>query len=280
MSKIFLHLTFSFYKALIFNYSKNKCIAILERLIILGVVHGQQSCIDEAKRVIEAELPEIVAIELPLNFPGSTVDNIDDAMDRVARNYHAFFQALTSIGLPEKYAGKLEDLAIGLSLEGYEFLVAMEMAKKVGARVEFIDMKRDKLFREFMAETIANFFEKPINIFPGLSLPKGIVPGLSTISKIVTSMLGEWRDTFNMLTSIYSQKNYKRLIQDIAPFLKKMEENPVLRDVLVDHRNRFMAEKLLDLLQESTGTVILVTGFGHVDGIKQILNERLAEDGE
>ena len=252
--------------------------AILERLIILGVVHGQQSCIDEAKRVIEEEQPEVVAIELPPNFPVSTVGKIDGAIDRVSSNYHSFFEALKSLGLSEKYAGMLEDLAIGLSLEGYEFLAAVETAKKVGARVEFIDMKRDKIFREFMAETMANFFEKPLELFPGLTLPKGGIPGLSTISKIVTSALGEWRDTFNMLTSIYSQKDYKRLIRDIQPFLKKMDENPILGDVLVDHRNRFMAEKLVDLLNTSTGTVVLVTGFGHVDGINQILRERLGED--
>jgi pheromone shutdown protein TraB len=251
--------------------------AILERLIILGVVHGQQSCIDEAKRVIESEVPEVVAIELPPNFPGSTMGKIDDAIERVSNNYHSFFQVLTSIGLPEKYAGMFEDLAIGLSLEGYEFLAAVETAKNVGARVEFIDMKRDKIFREFMAETMENFFSKPMELFPGLSLPKGIVPGLSMISNIVTSVLGEWRDTFNMLTSIYSQKDYKRLIRDIQPFLKKMDENPILRDVLVDHRNRFMAEKLVDLLNTSTGKVVLVTGFGHVDGIQQILRERYGE---
>jgi len=251
---------------------------ILERLIILGVVHGQQSCIDETRSVIEAEQPEVVAIELPPNFPGSTVGNIEDAMERVSSNYHVFFQALKSLGLPEKYAGKLEDLSIGLSLEGFEFLAAIEMAQKIGARVEFIDMKRDKIFREFMAETMANFFEKPLDLFPGLSIPKGLVDGISTISKIVTSALGEWRDTFNILTSIYSQKNYKRLIQDIQPFLKKMDENPIFRDVLVDHRNRFMAEKLIDLLNSSTGKVILVTGFGHVEGITQILSERLGEE--
>ncbi|HME53872.1 MAG TPA: TraB/GumN family protein [Candidatus Lokiarchaeia archaeon] len=254
--------------------------AILERLIILGVVHGQQSCIDETKRVIETEEPEIVAIELPPNFPGSTVGNIDDAIERVSSNYHSFFEALKSLGLPEKYAGKLEDLSIGLALEGFEFLAAVETAKKIGARVEFIDMKRDKIFREFMAETMANFFEKPLEFVPGLTFPKGGIPGLSTISKIVTSVLGEWQEMFNMLTSIYSQKDYKRLLRDIQPFLKRMDENPVFRDVLVDHRNRFMADKLLDLLNTSTGTVILVTGFGHVDGIKQVLSERTGEESE
>ena len=254
--------------------------SVLERLIILGVVHGQQSCIDEAKRVIEEEQPEIVAIELPPNFPGSTMGNINEAMERVSSNYHAFFQALASLGLPEKYTGKLEDMAIGLSLEGYEFLAAIETANKVGARVEFIDMKRDKVFREFMAETMASFFEKPFEFFPGLSIAKNGFPGFSTISKIVTSVLGEWQDTFNMLTSIYSQKNYKQLIRDIQPFLKKMDENPAFREVLVDHRNRYMADKLVELLTGSTGKVILVTGFGHVDGIKQLVSEQLGEGNE
>nr|MDO8112125.1 TraB/GumN family protein [Candidatus Sigynarchaeota archaeon] len=250
-------------------------LVIIERLVIVGVVHGQQSCIDEVRRAIEEQRPEVVAIELPPNFPGSTVGEIDDAMQRISSNYRTFFNTVKSIGLPGKYADKLEDLALGLALQGFEFLAAIESAKNIGARVEFIDMKRDKIFREFMAETMANLFEKPVELFPGFSLPPVRLPGFSTISQIIASTLGEWRDMFNMLSTIYAQKDYKVLLRMIEPYLKKMDENPVLRDVLVEHRNRFMAEKLLDLLKSSTGKVLLVTGFGHVDGIKQILNEQL-----
>ncbi|MEX2680030.1 MAG: TraB domain-containing protein [Candidatus Sigynarchaeota archaeon] len=245
---------------------------------MLGVVHGQQSCIEEVRRVIEAERPLIVAIELPPNLPGTTVENLDDVMDRISSNYRNFFNLLKSLGLPSKYADKLEDLSIGLAMQGFEFLAAIEAAKKVNARVEFIDMRRERIFREFMAETMANLFQKPVEIFPGFTLPVMTLPGFSAITKVIASTLSEWQETFNTLTSIYGQKEYKALLKVIQPYLKKMDENPVFKDILVDQRNRYMAEKLVAMLKASSGKIVLVTGFGHVEGIKKIIAENLESD--
>jgi pheromone shutdown protein TraB len=241
-------------------------------------VHGQPACIDEARRVIEAERPEIVAIELPPNFPGTTVEDLGGAIDRITTNYRKFFTVLKSIGLPSKYADKLEDLSIGLAMQGFEFLAAIEAAQKVNARVEFIDMRRDRIFREFMAETMANLFQKPIEVFPGITLPIMKLPGFSAVTKVISSTLAEWQETFNTLTSIYGQKEYKALLKEIQPYLKKMDENPMFRDILIDQRNRFMSEKLIAMLNACKGKIVLVTGFGHVDGIKNIIAERLGDN--
>jgi pheromone shutdown protein TraB len=249
--------------------------AILDKLIILGVVHGQQSCIEEARRVIEAERPEIVAVELPPNFPGTTVEDLGAVIDRISDNYRKVFNVLKSLGLPGKYAGKLEDLSIGLAMQGFEFLAAIEAAQKVKARVEFIDMRRDRIFREFMAETMANLFQKPVEVFPGMTLPIMKLPGFAAVTKIIASTLSEWQETFNTLASIYGQKEYKALLKEIQPYLKKMDDNPMFRDILIDQRNRYMSDKLIAMLRSSKGKIVLVTGFGHVDGIKDLISERL-----
>ncbi len=225
--------------------------------------------------MIDAERPEIVAIELPPNLPGTTVEDLDGAMERISSNYRNFFNLLKSLGLPAKYADKLEDLSIGLAMQGFEFLVAIESAKKVNARVEFIDMRRDRVFREFMAETMANLFQKPVEVFPGITLPVVKLPGFAAVTEIIASTVSEWRDTFNTLTNIYGQKEYKALLKEIQPYLKKMDENPMFRDILIDQRNRFMSDKLIAMLKASKGKIVLVTGFGHVDGIKKLIAERL-----
>lgn len=225
--------------------------------------------------MIEAERPEIVAIELPPNLPGTTVEDLDGAMDRISANYRNFFNVLKSLGLPAKYANKLEDLSIGLAMQGFEFLAAIEAAERVHARVEFIDMRRDRIFREFMAETMANLFQKPVEVFPGITLPVVKLPGFAAVMEIITSTISEWQDTFTTLANIYSQKEYKALLKEIQPYLKKMDENPVFRDILVDQRNRFMGEKLIGMLRSTKGKIVLVTGFGHVEGIKKIIAERL-----
>ncbi len=225
--------------------------------------------------MIEEQRPEIVAIELPPNFPGTTVEDLDGAIERISTNYRKFFNVLKTIGLPDKYASKLEDLSIGLAMQGFEFLAAIEAAQKVNARVEFIDMRRDRIFREFMAETMANLFQKPVEVFPGFTLPIMKFPGFTAVTKIIASTLAEWQETFNTLTSIYGQKEYRALLKEIQPYLQKMDENPMFRDILVDQRNRYMSEKLIAMLQASKGKIVLVTGFGHVDGIKNLIAERV-----
>lgn len=225
--------------------------------------------------MIEEQRPEIVAIELPPNFPGTTVEDLDGAIDRISTNYRQFFNILKSLGLPDKYADKLEDLSIGLAMQGFEFLAAIEAAKKVNARIEFIDMRRDRIFREFMAETMANLFQKPVEVFPGFTLPIMKFPGFSAVTKIIASTLSEWQETFNTLTTIYGQKEYRALLKEIQPYLQKMDENPMFRDILIDQRNRYMGEKLIPMLKACKGKIVLVTGFGHVDGIKNLIAERL-----
>ena len=248
------------------------------------MVHGQKSCIDEARDTISAIKPEIVAIELPPHFPGKKIKNIDKEIEKISSNYHKFFDVLQELGLSESYSDQLEDLAIGLSLQGYEFLYAIETANKVGARVEFIDMSRDKIFWEFIKQTYENIIHtqqvKSQNgtefmIFPGLSVSIPKIPPLTTITKTVFQMFGDWKNTFNSLIKIYGEKDYRKLIENVMPLINSMEGNPVLTDILIENRNRYMVDNILSLLEDSAGEIVIVTGFGHVEGIKSLLKNKL-----
>jgi pheromone shutdown protein TraB len=250
-----------------------------ERIIIVGVVHGQQSCIEEVKRTIEQEAPEIVAIELPPNFVNvSTARDIEDQMHRVSTNYHNVFSFLKSMGLQ---LDQLEDVAVGLSLQGFEFLEAIQVARDIGARVEFIDMTRDKLFWEYLRETFENGLNRQqgdargIEILPGIRLPAIKFPGLTAIASSFVQVLGEWRSTLDTLTAIYGEKDYRALSKVIQPLLSQVDENPAFKDILVEYRNRYMVDHLVNLLDQTDGKIVLVTGFGHVDGIRALLDERL-----
>jgi pheromone shutdown protein TraB len=254
-----------------------------ERVIIVGVVHGQRSCIEEVKRVIEQEAPSIVAIELPPNFVNiSTARDIEDQMHRVSANYHRVFSVLKSMGFQEHDVDRLEDLAVGISLQGYEFLEAIQAAKDIGAQVKFIDMSRDRLFWEYLRETFENGLNRQqqgdargIEIFPGIRLPAIKVPGLTAIASSFIQVLGEWRSTLDTLTAIYSEKDYRTLSKVIQPLLSQVDENPAFKEILVEYRNRYMVDHLVNLLGQTDGKILLVTGFGHVEGIRELLDQRL-----
>ncbi|MBD3188072.1 hypothetical protein GF325_14645 [Candidatus Bathyarchaeota archaeon] len=254
---------------------------ILGRIIIIGVVHGQKSCIEETRRVIESEKPEIVAIELPPTFNQLQVNGLQARVDLLSSRIHSFFQALESLGLPSESSENLEAIAVGLALQGTEFLAAIEAAQTVNAKVEFIDMARDKLFLEFAKKIMNDIFSSrgnkgdKIEILPGLFIPKIKLFSLDEVSNFFNYALDDWRETWNELVRVYTEDSYEHLIKDISRLVKKMNESAIFKEILVEHRNIFMVERLEELLGKTTGKIVLVTGFGHVEGIISLLRETL-----
>ncbi|MHA1680647.1 MAG: TraB/GumN family protein [Promethearchaeota archaeon] len=255
-------------------------------------MHGQIACIDEARRVIEELRPEVVAIELPPTFKDTGMKDLDERIRVISESYHEFFTALEALGLPKHHSGGIEKIALGLSLQGVEFLAAIEAARKVKARVEFIDVARDKIFWEFARKILENLFPPPlmgggsggggshggdkVEIFPGVSISRMELFSLDEVSNFIKFAVDDWRELWNQMVRIYSADNYETLLDDILPLMRKMQESPAFKEVVVEYRNRFMARKLVKLLSETTGKIVLITGFGHVDGIKELISKTTA----
>ncbi|MFX0102912.1 MAG: TraB/GumN family protein [Candidatus Hodarchaeota archaeon] len=256
-----------------------------ERLVIVGVVHGQKSCIEEIESVIEREKPEIVAIELPPTFQDASLKGLDAYINSFTMNYKQLFENLELMGLPREYSSGLEAVALGLSLQGVEFLAAIKAARKNQARVEFIDVARDKLFWKLLVETLKEMtregqqvispIDSEIEIFPGFNLPSFKIPTLKGISTVIFNTLNEWKKSLNDLMNIYSEPDYENLIKKISPIVDKMNEYPVFKEILVEYRNKFMATKLIELLKSSLGKIVFITGYGHVAGIRGLVKKEL-----
>ncbi len=256
---------------------------ISDRLVIIGVVHGQRACIEEARSAIERERPEAVAIELPpqgISDKFNDIDGtIDDEINRITKQYGQFFDVLKQAGMPHGPARRLEEVALGLAMQGFEFQGAIEAARKIGARIEFIDIARDKLFWEFIKETFENLLHAKMGGASMEKLHNMLVPSafpnfFKAISDFFSGIAGDWEKSFHSLIKIYSQPDYMKLAKEIVPLMRDIEKSPVLNDVLVHHRNRFMADQLLMLLKETTGKIVVITGFGHVEGLISLVDEK------
>ncbi|MHA1792584.1 MAG: TraB domain-containing protein [Promethearchaeota archaeon] len=247
----------------------------LDRVEIVGVVHGQESCIREVKSIIITNKPEVVAIELPPTFNDEHLVDLDQKINKISALYQALFNALASLGIQEKYAKGMESIALGLSLQGVEFLVAIKTAKEVGAKVEFIDIRRDALFWDFFKTYVQHSLSSKKEEKARFNMPGLKNFSFQSIKNFVMEFIDDFKSTWNELLTIYGENDYEKLIHDIIPALKQINDNPFLKETLIEHRNEYMAEKIKNIMNTYSGKIVVITGFGHVDGIKQLLKEKL-----
>jgi pheromone shutdown protein TraB len=141
------------------------------------------------------------------------------------------------MALLERTVGSLTDV-----FPGSEMLEAVDEAERVGANTIMIDKPIQSILREI-----------------------GEIPLLEKV-KIGLAVL-------TALLSISTRQETAQLPRSgldelVAEFEAKY---PTLFRILVKERDRYMADRLREILDSTTGPVIAVVGLGHVKGIKQLL---------
>lgn len=126
---------------------------------------------------------------------------------------------------------------------GDEMMAAAEAAKEMGAGVALIDVDANRMFAELWKKMS---FKERMNLlggaFFGLFLPKERV-----------------------------EKEVERYEQNSDDYIKSMGEGfPTIKEVLIDDRNRHMAQQLTALSQQH-GNIVAVVGDGHVPGLLEAL---------
>lgn len=139
--------------------------------------------------------------------------------------------------LQKRLAGKFETEA------GEEMVTAARAAGEVGARVALIDMDATSIFSAMWRRM--SFKEK-------VSLMFGALVGL------VASKESVEREMQNYTT------NEDTYLQKVA------EEFPTIKQVLIDDRNKFMADRLRDISSKHSN-VFAVIGDGHIPGLLEQL---------
>jgi pheromone shutdown protein TraB len=122
---------------------------------------------------------------------------------------------------------------------GDEMIAAVEAAREVGAKVALIDMDAATVFARLWKRM--SFREK-------IHLMGGAFAGLFASKERVEKELGKYEE---------SSDQYLELVG--AGF-------PSIKAVLIDDRNRFMANRLSEIATQYS-TVLAVVGDGHVSGI-------------
>ena len=128
---------------------------------------------------------------------------------------------------------------------GEEMLGAIAMAKKIGAKLAFIDVDATFVFDRFWASM--SFSEK-------LKLIIGAFGGVFVRKKQVERELKKFRENSEQYMEMFSQ------------------EFPTIKEELIDRRDTHMAKAIRKLNSEYS-SLVAVVGDGHIMGISKILHD-------
>jgi pheromone shutdown protein TraB len=141
------------------------------------------------------------------------------------------------IALLERSVGSLTEV-----FPGSEMLEAVDEADRVGAKTSMIDKRIDSILEEI----------RNVPLLEKLRIGFDVLAALLAIST-------------KRGTAQFTKRDFDKLMAEFG------ERYPTLFRILVEERDRHMAERLREILDSTTGPVIAVVGLGHVNGIMQHL---------
>lgn len=217
-------------------------------LTVIGTSHIASDSLNEVKKVIEAEKPGIVALEL---------DN--KRLSALVSKKHSKFRwaDIKRIGIKGyvfsligAYAEKKLGAQVGVS-PGSEMLSAFRLAKKSGAKVALIDQDIEITLRRFSDSL--SWAEKWHFV---VDVVKAIVFRKSEIS-------------FD-LTSVPSSALINKMISQVK------KRYPNIYRVLIVERNKVMARNLASIqMQFPDSKIVAIVGAGHEEAIIKLFKQEI-----
>jgi len=215
-------------------------------LVILGTSHIAKQSLDEVKKYIEEEKPDIVAIELDSKRLPALMSNAPRKIQlRAIRQIGLKGFVFSLIGAwAEKKLGKLVGVA-----PGSEMKQAINIAKKNNIKIALVD--------------------------------QDIEITLKRLSKTLT-WKEKWNFAADILKSIFTKGERidfdlrtvpeKKIIKKLTSKLK--ERYPNVHKVLIEERNSVIAGNLRNLINSNPDKKILaIIGAGHVDDVLELVKK-------
>lgn len=219
--------------------------------ILVGTAHISQQSADLVREVIETEKPKCVCVELDAQrYKALAEQKKWESLDLKNVIRQKQLSTLLVNLLLSSYQKKLGE-KIGVT-PGVELLEATKVAKEHDIPISLCDRDiRVTLRRAWRSMT---FFQK-----------------MQLFSSGIASSFEKQEISEEMLSKIRQSDVLTEMMNELG------EAMPVLKRVLIDERDAFLAHRI----RESEGNrIVAVVGAGHVNGIKKALEENLQPDME
>lgn len=216
-----------------------------KEIFLIGTAHVSRESVDLVRETIEEVKPDIVAVELCEQRHHAIVNQKrwdETGINKViqsGRTYLFLMQLLLT-----NFQRKIGD-ELGVK-PGSEMIQALDMAKERDIPVALVD--RD------IQITLKRAFNK-MSLREKFRILYGLISGVFEGEEINEELIEELKDK-DVLTE---------LMEELG------REVPSIKEVLVDERNNYIADKITGLKENK---VVAVVGAGHVEGIKNLLESR------
>ncbi len=218
------------------------------RMILVGTAHVSRSSVDLVRRVIEAERPDCVCVELDAQRYEALAHKKWESLDlkQVIRR-----KQLPTLLLNLLLAAYQKRLGGELGVKpGSELLEAVRVAEGLGIPIELCDRDVRVTLRRAARE---------MSLFRRLLLT----------SELLVAMFAGPQISEQELEELKEQDVLSELMEDLGRHL------PALKKVLIDERDAYLSERLR---QTPGQTVVAVVGAGHLEGIHRGLLDAEAVD--
>ena len=213
-------------------------------IVLVGTIHVSQESADLVRNVIEEEKPDGVCVELDeRRFEALSQKHKWESLDLKEIIRKKQLSTLLANLLLASYQKRLGD-QLGV-LPGTEMLEAVKVSKKICIPIFLCD--RDVRVTMRRAWRSTPFIKKSM-----------------LVSSLMLSIFDTESVTKESLQDLKRQDVLSEMMQELGT------EVPTLKEVLIDERDQYLAEKIL---QADGEKVVAVVGAGHVEGMKSVLQQ-------
>jgi pheromone shutdown-related protein TraB len=226
---------------------------VMDNITIIGSSHIAKQSLIEVEQLILNEKPDFVALELDRKRLHGLASGQKQkvGLEHLKRFGLKGFLFNLIGGWVERKLGNL----VGVK-PGSEMITAFNAAKKTGAKIALIDQDIEITMRRFSKEFRGREKWHLIrDIFMGMFF------GKREIKKLGIENLD--------LSKVPPKKLIRKLLERVK------EDYPGVYKVLIDERNKYMAQQLIELDFKNPGKrIVAVVGAGHEEGIKELLKKK------
>ncbi len=216
-----------------------------KEIVLVGTAHISQKSVELVKQAIEFEKPDVVGIELDLQRLDVLLNEKKwkemDIMQVVKEGKAPLFLLNLLLSNIQRNFGE----QVGVS-PGSEMLEAIKSAGEKNIPIALLD--RDVKVTLKRAMDKMSFFEK-----------------IKILFSIMVGMFGGEKLSPEKIEELKQKDSLNHLMQELG------KEMPSIKEVLVDERDLFIANKILNIESKK---IVAVVGLGHIEGIKKYLDKK------
>ncbi len=225
----------------------------IDNIILLGTSHVAIQSAKKIKETIKKYEPKVVAIELDIDRFKSLMSKSNN------KNKNKFsFKMIKDFG----FSGWLFAIIAGFIQQRIGKSLGIEAG--IDMKTAYLKARENKIPVALIDINIRKTLKKLSNI----EFPKKIIMFSKLFFRGFDKKIRKQLQ-FDVKSGVPDSKTISKMIKLIKI------ELPLLYNILIEDRNKFMVKKLLELKKNTEGNILAVVGAGHLDGMEKIIKKTL-----